>query len=325
MKQDLTNVWLNAIIAILFLCIIFIIITYSTRPMTSTGKDANFGSVEDVIAAKVKNQASKGQVYQQTVYHYQEDPIATTARTRNNKINIDALAVENQNDIYITVNNDSLFVQLLKQDNIPYETYDALVVSGIKPVPGGLNRLLQAINQDIRFLMFDELGNIVIIPRQNVTRLIPTVQGLFTAEDVNFGNIQNVIQQKVDAQSKLGKIYNVDILTLKYPLLDLTAITRQNNINIESVLYNNFNNQQSVKIVVNDPEKLRGLLTETTNVTKGVVLSGIYPIPGGYNKTLLSATSIMQWIFIDELGNLIMVPVNPDETDIVYQRLNMIA
>ncbi len=124
---------------------------------------STFGSVSEVLNAKVEAIMNKPAIRTQYVYILNDEPKNNTWRTRSNKINIDGMLIFPNKDQYVLVNKDALYEEKLKADNISFIKKESIIVSVIQPVPGGLNQLFGKITEPIDILFCNELGDTCFI------------------------------------------------------------------------------------------------------------------------------------------------------------------
>ncbi len=136
------------------------ILDKSTNISTS---GSTFGSVSEVLNAKVEAIMNKPAIRTQYVYILNDEPKNNTWRTRSNKINIDGMLILPNKDQYVLVNKDALYEEKLKADNISFIKKESIIVSVIQPVPGGLNQLFGKITEPIDVLFCNELGDTCFI------------------------------------------------------------------------------------------------------------------------------------------------------------------
>lgn len=132
-----------------------------TTSVTTSG--TTFGSLTEVLNAKVEAIMHKPAIRTQNVYIINDNPINNSWRTRSNKINIDGILFLENNDQYVLVNKEALYEEKLKADNINFIKKESIIVSVIQPVPGGLNQLFSKINEPIDILFSNELGDTCFI------------------------------------------------------------------------------------------------------------------------------------------------------------------
>lgn len=128
-----------------------------------TTSGSTFGSVSDVLNAKVEAIMNKPAIRTQTVFIINDNPRDNTWRTRINKINIDGMFIFPNRDQFVLVNKDDLYGEKLKADNINFIEKEAVIISVIQPVPGGLNYLFSQFDEPIDILFCNELGDTCFI------------------------------------------------------------------------------------------------------------------------------------------------------------------
>ena len=203
----------NILILYLLIIIIVIYLLIWVHPVSNTNNNVNnisnfdnvtnFSDKNSVIQFKINKVISNPNVFVQKVYIYIDDPFDATARTGDNDINIDASAIfpvpiqnstslrlssnvnkcasGKERKIFMTVNQPEKFECLLKQDNIRFKVKKGIVISGINPIPGGFNKLIEQVDDDVLISFIDELGNLIIVPEceNNICKYIKNIETLF--------------------------------------------------------------------------------------------------------------------------------------------------
>ena len=137
----------------------------------------------------------------------------------------------------------------------------------------------------------------------------------------SIGNIADVIRVKVERQLSKGVVYTdrVFILDGGITLKGLTKLTRENNININALTHDEKPQMEMINIVDKPDlfvEKMKENNYKIIEEKEAIILSGIYPFAGGYNKILEVVPDDPERFMQDELGNLILIfndtTKNPD-------------
>ncbi len=120
--------------------------------------------LHNVYADKIKIAQSKPPLSIQSVYVYQDNFVKATTRTRDYKINVDGYAIVPGGYLYFMVSNNSLFEEILNKEQIQFRKLRAISVGVVYPIPGGFNKILNVITQNIEHVFQSEIGNLIIVP-----------------------------------------------------------------------------------------------------------------------------------------------------------------
>lgn len=120
--------------------------------------------INNVYANKIKIAQSKPPLSIQSVYFYQDNFVRATARTRDYKINVDGYAIVPGGYLYFMVSNNNLFEQVLNKEHIQFRKLRAINIGVVYPIPGGFNKILNVITQNIEHVFQSEIGNLIIVP-----------------------------------------------------------------------------------------------------------------------------------------------------------------
>ena len=91
------------------------------------------------------------------------------------------LRCRDKRQIYMTVDQETKFECLLKKDNIKFEKMLGIVIAGLNPIPGGFNKIIEAMDNDVYISIIDELGDLIIVPscKNNICKYISNIENLF--------------------------------------------------------------------------------------------------------------------------------------------------